>query len=137
MAVLKTSRISGVSILHSISEIPKRPITTTTKSKPSTSFDKPKVNRCAPKTGSIPTVPSRRPATHIMRPLITDSSERYTAISNPRMTNEKYSGVPNLSANAASEGATIDTPKRLMVPAIKDPMADMPRARPALPFRAI
>src|SRR4030042_6312425 len=104
--VLKISLISEASRLMSTSEIPKSPMATTTKSNPSSKRETPKVNRVAPWTGSMPTVPSKSPRVAIASPLIMDSSERYTAIIQPSRTSEKYSGGPNLRAKEASEGAT-------------------------------
>ena len=49
----------------------------------------------------------------------------------------KYSGGPKLSATLARIGATNMRPTTLMVPAMNDPNAEMPRAAPARPWRAI
>jgi hypothetical protein len=49
----------------------------------------------------------------------------------------KYSGGPNRSANPARVGARTTRPTTLKVPAMKDPKAEIPRAGPARPFRAI
>ena len=51
--------------------------------------------------------------------------------------NEKYSGEPNLNANLARKGAAIISPSTPIVPAMKEPRAEIPSAGPALPCRAI
>ncbi len=48
----------------------------------------------------------------------------------------KYSRGPNFSANAARGGANSETPRTPRLPAMNEPMADIPRAAPARPWRA-
>src|SRR4030067_3872500 len=56
---------------------------------------------------------------------------------NPRTMREKYSGGPNRRAKLASVGARKMSRKILIVPAINEPNAEIPRSGPALPLRAI
>ena len=49
----------------------------------------------------------------------------------------KYSAGPNFTANRASVGATSIRPTIASVPAMNEPMAAMPSAGPARPWRAI
>ena len=51
----------------------------------------------------------------------------------PRIIKEKNSGGPNRRARLATTGAITDRPTMARVPAMKDPMAAIPRAGPALP----
>jgi hypothetical protein len=48
-----------------------------------------------------------------------------------------YSGGPNRTAKFARGGASRDIPIIATVPPIKEPIAAIPRAAPALPCRAI
>ncbi len=50
---------------------------------------------------------------------------------------EKNSGGPNFKANFANGGEATINPNTPRVPAMKDPKAEIPRAGPALPCRAI
>ena len=50
---------------------------------------------------------------------------------------QKYSGGPSLMAYSATNGANKVTKIVAIVPATKDPMADVARAAPARPFLAI
>ncbi len=50
---------------------------------------------------------------------------------------EKYSGGPNLSATFARGTPITMSPTTLRVPAMKEPKAEIPRAGPALPCKAI
>ena len=59
------------------------------------------------------------------------------AIVNPMSTREKNSGGPNFSATAARGPARNINRTTLNVPAMKLPKAAIPRADPALPFKAI
>jgi hypothetical protein len=49
----------------------------------------------------------------------------------------KYSVGPNFKANLAKAGAKKTRMIKVEVPAMKDPIAEILRAKPALPFRAI
>ena len=49
----------------------------------------------------------------------------------------KYSAGPNFTAKRASVGATSIRPTIASVPAMNEPMAAMPSAGPARPWRAI
>ena len=73
----------------------------------------------------------------MIRPLTIESPPRRVAMTRPRRVREKYSGGPNFRANSARGGATKVNPKTPMVPATNEPMAAIPSAGPARPFRAI
>ena len=108
-----------------------------TKSNPLCSSMTPKENRVFPEMGSSPTEASRRPSAIITSPLTTEAPERVTAMSSPTTARENFSGGPKLRANPAIIGANRVIPRTPTVPATNEPMAAMPRAAPALPFRAI
>src|SRR5271157_423493 len=55
----------------------------------------------------------------------------------PSTMRAKYSGGPNLRAQLAKVGARKINMKIVIVPAMNDPNAAIPRAGPALPWRAI
>ena len=74
--VLKISLFSGASRFSRTSEIPKSPMATTTKSKPSCNREMPNVNRVTPSTGSSPTEPSKSPIPIMAIPFTVDSPER-------------------------------------------------------------
>ncbi len=95
------------------------------------------MKRIAPEMGSRPTEPRSRPMTTMINPFRIDPPPRSVAMSSPKRVSEKYSGGPNFRANSARGGATKVRPSTPMVPAMKEPMAAMPRAGPARPFFAI
>jgi hypothetical protein len=134
---LKISRSIFVSILRSISEMPNKPITTGTSPTPSISSMIPKENRAVPETVSVPTVPIRIPKQAIMRARIMDVEERNVRTTMPRHMRAKYSGGPKRRARSANGTATKVRPTIPMVPAMNEPKAEIPRARPAFPWRAI
>ncbi len=55
----------------------------------------------------------------------------------PKTIKAKYSGGPNFKAALPRRGVTNISITILKVPAIKDPMAAIPKAGPARPLRAI
>ncbi len=62
---------------------------------------------------------------------------RYVTITRDISIREKYSGESKVRAALARVGARNITPMTLIVPAINDPRAEIPRAGPARPFLAI
>ena len=56
---------------------------------------------------------------------------------NPNTMSEKYSAGPKASAARANGGANATKPKIPMLPAMKEPMAQIASAGPALPFWAM
>ncbi len=77
------------------------------------------------------------PNTAIISARIMDLLPRKVRRVNPSTMREKYSGGPNFRAQRARGGPTIMSPMIPIVPPMKDPKADIPRAGPALPFRAM
>ena len=108
----------------------------TINSMPSRSQSCPKLSRGTPVWESMPTVESSRPATPIASPLITESPTTARQV-RPSRTSAKYSGGPNAKAKPARAGASKTRPTRPTVPAMNEPIAAMPRATPARPWRAI
>ena len=62
---------------------------------------------------------------------------RYVTIVKPRSSRPKISGGPNRSAIDVSGGARSMMPTTLNVPAMNEPIAEIPSAGPARPWRAI
>ena len=87
--------------------------------------------------GSMPTLPMMIPKQAIIRDLIMDPPAKKTRTVRPRTITAKYSGGPKRRAIEANGGARQASPRSPRVPAMKDPNADMPRATPARPLRAI
>ena len=87
-----------------------------------------------PVVGSMPMVPRKIPKAPAISPLIMDSPTREMTRVIPSAIRAKYSGGPKRMAKSASGGASSIRPITLRVPAMKEPMADIPRAAPALPF---
>ncbi len=90
-----------------------------------------------PSMGSVPMVPNSRPRAPIMKAFSLDPEPRKLTRINPQRMRDTYSGEANFRAKLAKGGARKSRPKRLIVPAMKEAMAAMPRAGPALPLRAI
>ena len=86
-----------------------------------------------PVVGSIPIVPRKIPKAPEMSPLTIESPTREMTRVMPSAIREKYSGGPKRMAKAARGGARSIRPMTLRVPAIKEPIADIPNAAPALP----
>ena len=82
-------------------------------------------------------IPRKHPTTTIIRALSMDPLERYVIIENPKNIRLKYSGGPNPSATLAKVGAKKKRMTIPMIPAMKEPKAEIPRAGPARPCRAI
>ena len=119
------------------SEIPKRPMATGTSPTPSMRMGMSKVNRSVPERMSMPMHPRKIPRAAMQSALGMESPARKVSMMTPMIIREKYSGGPNCRATSARGGATSMRPTTLMVPPMKEPMAEMPRAGPALPWRAI
>ena len=83
-----------------------------------------------PVVGSIPIVPRKIPNAPERSPLIIESPTREMTRVMPSAIREKYSGGPKLMAKAASGGARSIRPRTLSVPAMKEPIADIPKAAP-------
>ena len=135
--LVKTSRCSFCSRLLMISAKPNTPIATETKPMPSESSETPKLKRATPELTSVPTRPSSRPRITIAIALMSEPWASTVAAISPSTISEKYSAGPNFSATSASGGAnkamiTVETQ-----PAKNEPIAAMPSAGPALPWRAI
>ena len=95
-----------------------------------------KVNRSAPVKPSRPTVASRSPTQAATRaltrwPLLTVATSRM-----PSSASAVYSGGPKSSAKLATSGASTDSATIDTVPPMNDPIAAMPSAVPARPWRA-
>src|SRR5207247_9201199 len=135
--LVKISRCSFCSGVAWMSANPNTPIATETKPIPSESSDTPKLNRATPELTSVPTRPSSRPRITIAIALMSEPCASTVAAIRPSTISEKYSAGPNFSATSASGGAnsamiTVDTQ-----PAKNEPIAAMPSAGPARPWRAI
>ena len=69
--------------------------------------------------------------------LSSDPCASTVAATRPRTINEKYSAGPNFSATSASGGANSAMTRVDTQPAKNEPIAAIPSAGPALPWRAI
>ena len=132
-----SSRSAGLATFDSTSPIPKIPIATATNSIPLKSDMEPKVKRASPVTGSRPIVPTIRPTSAIISDLTSEPPVTLLRTINPNTMSEKYSAGPKTSAARARGGAHKTSPKIPIVPATKDPMAQIASAGPALPFWAM
>ena len=97
----------------------------------------PKVNRGAPRTGSMPTMAISRPSTAMARPASSERPARLVTRPSPTSMRAKNSGGPKLSATRASGGATTTRAMVAVMPPTNDPMAAMPSAVPPRPCLAI
>ena len=114
----------------------KSPSTAMTKLMPSISSTAPNVRRARPVRTSIPTTDTSRPSAAMMRDFSSDPPPiRPTAVSATSMRTQ-YSGGPKRSPNSESGTASSMRPATLIVPAMKDAIAAIPRAAPARPCRA-
>ena len=86
---------------------------------------------------SRPIVPMIKPKVAIIKARIMEAEVRKVKMVRPRTIREKYSGGPNFKAKSTKGGAIRTSPTMPIVPAMKDPKAEIPRARPAFPWRAI
>ncbi|MCY1543571.1 hypothetical protein D9M68_793960 [compost metagenome] len=130
-------RDSSRSRLAMISPIPKMPMEITTKSIPSASCGRPKVKRSSPELTSTPISPSNRPSRVIASALSRSPWASTTAATRPSSISEKYSAGPKRNANSESGVAAAATSRIARLPATNEPIAAMPSAAPALPWRAM
>ena len=107
------------------------------KSTPPKSPVRPKVRRGRPEKASIPGVEISSPRKVPIRAFNTDPPVRPAMVQRPMSMRAKYSGGPNERANFTSGIDSSIRNTTLAVPAMKEPMAAMPRAFPARPCRAI
>ena len=119
------------------SEMPNMPMMIATISNPLVMLVNPRVNRSLPLTMSIPTVEMNSPNATINRAFNMEPPTMNIVTTNPRVITPKYSGGPNFSAAATRMGEKKFRPSVLNVPAMKEPMAAIPRAAPARPCFAI
>ena len=125
---------SSFSRLEKISEIPKTPTATPTKSMPLRRLSKPNVNRVADVKTSEPVNPNRTPTIAIAIPFSTEPCDSATVSTRPRVASAKYSGAPNATANFARTGANSARTSVAMQPAINEPIAAIASAAPAPPL---
>ena len=119
------------------SPIAKMPIATTTKSIPERSSMRPNVKRDWLVKTSVPMPAIQRPTSIASSALAIERPASSTTMASPSDINPKYSGALKASASFASGGAMSIRPITPTVPAIKEAIAAMPSAGPALPLRAI
>ena len=131
------SRASPLDKFTIISVNPNRPIEMATKSMPSWSSAMPKSKRKVPELTSAPMIPRRRPKMIMAKALSTEPLANTTAPTRPKTIRLKYSAGPNLKASSIKGGAKAATKIVAKQPAIKEPIAAIPRAVPAFPWRAI
>ena len=114
----------------------KTPIRTGSSCRPLMRRTFPKVKRSIPATASTPTVEMRRPTKPAMSPL-TVSLPVLAIMDRPKMLRAKKSGEVNERATFASWGAMSARQIALTSPPMKELTAEIPRARPASPFRVM
>ena len=95
------------------------------------------MNRYFPLMASIPTPPRIKPTAAIRSALTMEPLLRYVRTVMPTIIMAKYSGGPNLRATPDKMGPVRESAITPNVPAINEPKAAMPRAGPALHFKAI
>ena len=104
---------------------------------PSLSSGTPKVKRSIPVTKSAPIVASNNPAATIVSELRRDPDEIMVTMTRPKRTREARSTGPKAKASVAANGPTNAMPRVDRIPAANDAKADIPKAAPARPARAI
>ena len=131
------SNASPSSIVTRISPRPNRPITTTRKSTPRSSSDRPKVMRSSPLTVSMPM--AARPKPIIMEMMVLDGAlvSAPTKLQKVSRKTAKNSGGPNLSANFDTSGARKVISSTPTKAPMNDPVNDAVSASPAFPCWAI
>ena len=95
------------------------------------------VKRATPELTSMPIMPINRPRMIIPTALISEPWARTTAPISPSTISEKYSAGPNCIAKSDSGGAKPATIIVATVPPKNEPSAEIARAAPARPLRAI
>ena len=106
-------------------------------STPSSNSGVPKVKRGWPVCKSTPIMPRKKPTKSAVRPRTDDDPSTAETMMKARTINEKYSAGPKASAKLTTTGARKATPAVPMVPATKEPIAEVARAAPPRPERAI
>ena len=137
MALWTTSRDIVLSRLRMISAMPNSPMASTAKSMPSERKFRPKVMRSWPVSRSVPTVESRMPSTIMAMARRIEPRASTTAKTRPMIISEKYSAGPKISASRVSGAPSAAMIRVATDPAKKEPIAAMPSATPARPWRAI
>ena len=97
----------------------------------------PKVMRSSPVSRSVPTVESRTPTRIIATAFRIEPWASTTAKTRPMIIREKYPVGPNRRARPVSGLPRAAMTRVATVPAKNEPMAAMPSATPAWPWRAI
>ena len=82
-------------------------------------------------------MPNNNPKVPIIKAFSLDPAPRKLTKISPQMMRDTYSGEENFRAKFAKGGAKKMRPKRLIVPAMKEAIAAIPKAGPARPLRAI
>ena len=90
-----TERVCSCSRLRRISPSPKTPMLSATKLSPSAISGMSKVKRWVPVSTSLPTRPSSRPSTIIVKALSSEPLASATEATRPSTISEKYSAGPN------------------------------------------
>ena len=119
------------------SPIPKRPMTTVTNETPSINSGRSYTNRGAPWMTSMPIVPRAIPMTPLISDFDMDFPPTYTMVKRPMTIRLKNSAGPNFKANFARGTQMSMSPIVPIMPATKEPIAEIPRAAPPRPWRAI
>jgi hypothetical protein len=117
--------------------MPKMPMASTAKSMPSARNCNPKVMRSWPVSRSVPTVESRIPSRIMAMALRIEPRASTTAKTRPITMREKYSAGPKMRARRVSGAPSAAITRVATVPAKNEPIAAMPSATPARPWRAI
>lgn len=97
----------------------------------------PKVKRGWPVCRSTPIMPMTKPANRLVRPRTEDEPSTAETVMKASTISEKYSAGPKASANLTTTGARKATPIVPIVPATNEPIAEVARAAPPRPERAI
>ena len=85
----------------------------------------------------MPTTPSSKPRNKLVRPREVELPMTAETVVKAKTISAKYSAGPNLSATSTMIGARSVTRIVAIVPATKEPMAQVASAGPARPFFAI
>jgi hypothetical protein len=85
----------------------------------------------------MPTMPSNSPTKRLVKPRAVELPMTAETVVKANTIKAKYSAGPNFSATSITSGASKVTKSVAMVPATKEPMAEVARAGPARPFLAM
>src|SRR5688572_24322138 len=135
MRSASTVFFASVSTLTSTSARPNRPITTASRSMPPPRLTEPKAKRSLPFTTSRPTAAARKPSATMSTPFTADPVIMKSVHTRPSTISAKFSGGPKRIAAAAMSGAKNVITTTPTVPAMNEPIAAMPSAAPARPWR--